>query len=67
MAADGRDENDGFAQLNGDGAVGLFGEFAGFNNDLLVPDWGSGFFWHNLTFLPLPPRNFSELRTFGAE
>ena len=35
---DGGDEDDGFAQLDGDGTVGLFGEFAGFNDDLLVPD-----------------------------
>ncbi len=30
---DRRDDDDGFAQLDGDGAVGLFGEFAGFNDE----------------------------------
>ncbi len=31
----GGDDDDGFPQLNGNGAVGLFGEFAGFNDNLL--------------------------------
>ena len=33
----GRDDNDGFSQLNGDGAVGLLGEFSGFDVNLLGP------------------------------
>ena len=37
---DGGDEDDGFAELDGDGAVGLFGEFAGFDDDLIGADVG---------------------------
>ena len=32
----GGDQDDGFAQLDGDGAVGLFGQFAGFDDEF---DW----------------------------
>ena len=37
-------EDDGFAQLHGDGAVGLFGQFAGFDVDLIGSDLGRYFF-----------------------
>jgi hypothetical protein len=30
--------------MDGDGAVGLLGEFAGFNDDLFVADLGGDFF-----------------------
>ena len=40
---DGRDHHDGFSELNGDGAVGLFGEFAGFDVDLIGPNWAVTF------------------------
>ena len=33
-------DHDGFTQLDRDGAVGLFGQFAGFNGNLLVADGG---------------------------
>src|SRR4029077_4797929 len=59
---DRRDENDGFAELDGDGAVGLLCELFGFHDDLFVPDGGIYFFWHMLPFPPLPPRNFSKSR-----
>ena len=36
-------ENDGFAHLNRHGAVGLFGQLAGFDGDLLVADGGGDF------------------------
>ena len=42
--ADGGDNEHGFAQLDGDGAVCLFSEFSGFNDELLVPDRGSELF-----------------------
>ena len=41
---DGGHDDDGFAELDGYGAVGLFGEFAGFNDDLLVAHLGGYFF-----------------------
>ena len=41
---DGGHDDDGFAELDGDGAVGLFGELAGFNDDLLVAQLGGYFF-----------------------
>ena len=41
---DGGDDDDGFAELDGDGAVGLFGEFTCFDDDLLVPNRGDDFF-----------------------
>ena len=37
-------DDNGFAQLDGYSTVGLFGEFPGFNNELLVPDGGNDFF-----------------------
>ena len=37
---DGGDEDDGFTQLNGYSAVSLFGEFPGFDDDLLVARLG---------------------------
>ena len=36
-------DDDGFAELDGDGAVGLLGQFAGFNGDLFVADGGGDF------------------------
>jgi hypothetical protein len=36
-------DDDGFAHLDGHGAVGLLGQFAGFNGDLLVADGGGDF------------------------
>ncbi len=36
-------DDDGFAHLDGHGAVGLLGQFAGFNGDLLVADGGGNF------------------------
>ncbi len=36
-------DDDGFAQLDGDGSVCLLGEFSGFNNDLLVAHLGGYF------------------------
>src|ERR1043166_9164184 len=60
--SDSGDEDDGFAELNGDSTVCLFGEFPGFNNDLILPNGGSDSFWHISFLPPLPPRNFSELR-----
>ena len=35
---DGGDEDDGFAAADGDGAVGEFGEFAGFDDDVCGAD-----------------------------
>jgi len=32
-------DDDGFAELDGYGAVRLFGEFSGFNDDCLSPTW----------------------------
>ena len=46
LGLDGRnggDDDDGFAELNGDGTVGLFGKFASFNNELFVPERGGDF------------------------
>ena len=40
---DGGHDDDGFAELDGDGAVGLFGEFSGFNDDLFVAHLGGDF------------------------
>ena len=37
---DGRHDDNGFAQLDAYGAVGLFGEFAGFNDELTCPRRG---------------------------
>ena len=37
-------DDDGFAHLDGDGAVGLLGQFAGFDDDLLVARLGGDFF-----------------------
>ena len=37
------DQNDGFSLLNCYRTVGLFGQFAGFNNDLILPDLGIHF------------------------
>jgi hypothetical protein len=59
---DGGDHDDGFTHLDGHSAVSLFGEFPCFDNDLLVPDRGGGFFRHTHNFCPLPPRDFSESR-----
>src|SRR5439155_16048074 len=42
--ADGGDDDNGFAALDGDGAVGLFSDFAALDDDLLVPNRGGGFF-----------------------
>src|SRR4030095_16518324 len=39
-------DDDGFAQLNRDGTIGLFGQFAGFNSDGLAAYSGDDFFWH---------------------
>jgi hypothetical protein len=61
VAATAATMDDGFAQLDGDGAVGLFGEFAGFNDDLLVAHLGGYFFWHILSARTCQ-RNFSEPR-----
>jgi hypothetical protein len=52
--------------LDGYSTVGLLGNFARFNNDLLVPYGGSGYFWNSLLSSPLRPINFSELRK-GSE
>ena len=35
--ADGGYDDNSFAQLDRDGSIGLFSEFSGFDNDLLVP------------------------------
>ena len=42
-------EDDGIAQSDGDGAVGLFGQFAGFDDDLIAPDEGCNSFCHNVS------------------
>ncbi len=39
----GGDQDDGFAELDGHGAVGLFGEFAGFDMICLSPTWADTF------------------------
>jgi hypothetical protein len=44
---DGGHDDDGFAELNGDCAIGLLGDFAGFDCDLFVTDLSTDFFWHN--------------------
>ena len=44
-------DDDGFAELDGYGAVRLFGEFSGFNDDLFVAHLGGDFFWHR--YLPI--------------
>ena len=46
-ARHGGNEDDGFAELDGDRAVGLFGELAGFNDNLTCAQLGGYFFWHN--------------------
>ena len=61
---DGGDDDDGFAELDGYGAVRLFGEFSGFNDDLFVAHLGGDFFWHNI-LSRRRRRNFSELRTLS--
>ena len=43
---DRRHEDDGFAELDGYGAVGLFGQLAGSNDDLFVAELGGDLFWH---------------------
>ena len=42
--SDGRHDNDGFAELNSDGAIGLLGNFARLNCDLFIAHEGSNFF-----------------------
>jgi hypothetical protein len=41
--------------LNGDGAVGLLGEFAGFNVDGFGPYLSRYFVWHNISIMPVDP------------
>src|SRR6185437_14109827 len=41
---DSGDEDNRFALLDGHRAVGLLGEFPGFNGDLIMPNLGSNFF-----------------------
>ncbi|OQB91521.1 MAG: hypothetical protein BWX84_01366 [Verrucomicrobia bacterium ADurb.Bin118] len=58
----------GFAELNRDGAVRLFGELAGFDDELSFAGTGSDLGLHDLVLPPLLPRNFSESRkAFGTE
>src|SRR6185503_18581880 len=60
------DQNDGFPQLNCDGAVRLFSQFAGFDVNLIGSELSRYFFCHNNFPLSLPaPRNFSELSCSG--
>ena len=40
LAHGGGGEDDGVAQAHGDGAAGLSGQFAGFNNDRFAADFG---------------------------
>ncbi len=46
--ADGGGNDDGFAELDGDGAVGLLGDPACFDGDLFVADLGGDFFRHDI-------------------
>ena len=62
---DGRDDDDGFAELHGDRAVRLFGELAGFDDDLFVAHLGCYFFWHNCLCLTRRPGETS-VNTRGA-
>ena len=43
---DSGDDDDRFAELNGDGTVGLLGQLAGFDGDLFIADLGGYFFGH---------------------
>ena len=58
-------QNDGFAELNGDGAIRLLGEVAGFDDEVLSPD-GDNYFVRHVKERPPAPRNFSQPpRHFG--
>ena len=58
----GGDEDDGFAELDGDGAVGLFGQFAGFDVNLTGAELGRYFFWHNSSG-SFQPADLEELQS----
>jgi hypothetical protein len=52
---DGGDDDDALAKLNGDGAVGLLGEFAGFDVDGFGSYLGRYFVWHKVSIMPVDP------------
>ena len=63
---DRRDDDNGFAKLDGHCAIGLFGELAGFNDNLLVAQLGGYFFGH--INLPTAIRGTSvNSERFGAD
>ena len=53
--SDGGYDDDAFAELNRDGAVGLFGEFAGLDVDGFGSYLDRYFVWHNVSIMPVDP------------
>ena len=53
--SDGGHDNNAFTELHGDGAVGLFGEFPGFDMDGIRSYLDRYFVWHNISIMPVDP------------
>ncbi len=59
-----RNDDDGLTQLDRDGAIGLLGQFARFDDDLAASNVGRGFYYHMCISLPLIQWHVPTRRNF---